>query len=235
MTATHEETAGIAADELISAARGRKQKALSEYDAKRVLAAYGIPVTRERCCRNAREAVRAAEEIGSPVALKPCSPDILHKSDTGCIHLNLSGTSRIQRAFAAVRQRLGPIDVLVQEMVAGSREILAGMTRDDQFGPCVVLGMGGVLAEIIDDTVFRAAPLDMLEAADMLDQLHSRKILQAFRSQRPADREALCRILVAVGRIGVEHADIREIDINPLIISPDGRPVAVDALVVLAE
>ncbi len=235
MTATPEETAGRKADKIFAAARGRGQKALSEYDAKRVLAAYGIPVTRERCCRSAREAVRAAEEIGSPVALKPCSPDILHKSDTGCIHLNLSGTSQVQRAFAAIRDRLGPIDVLVQEMAAGSREILAGMTRDDRFGPCVVLGMGGVLAEVIDDTVFRAAPFDVLEAADMLDQLRSRKIFQAFRNQRPADREALCRIIVAVGRMGVEHADIREIDINPLIISPDGLPVAVDSLVVLSE
>jgi succinyl-CoA synthetase beta subunit len=234
MTATPEESAGMTANELIAAARGRGQKALSEYEAKRVLAAYGIPVTRERCCRSAREAARAADEIGSPVALKPCSPDILHKSDTGCIYLNLSA-SQVQRAFAAIRDRLGPIDVLVQEMVAGSRELLAGMIRDDQFGPCVVLGMGGVLAEVIDDTVFRAAPFDVLEAADMLYQLRSRKIFQAFRGQRPADREALCRILVAVGRIGVDHADIREIDINPLIISTGGLPVAVDALVVLSE
>lgn len=224
MTATLNETA-----------RGRQQKALSEYEAKRVLGEYGIPVTRERCCRSVREAVRAAEEIGGLVALKPCSPDILHKSDTGCIHLNLSGISQVQQAFAAIREQLGQTDVLVQEMVAGTREILVGMTRDDQFGPCVALGVGGVLTEVVDDTVFRAAPFDALEAADMLGQLRSQKIFQAFRSQRPVNREALCRILVAVGRMGVERPDISEIDINPMIIRPDGLPVAADALVVLSE
>ena len=126
------------------------------------------------------------------MALKPCSADILHKSETGCIHLNLSGTSQIERAFAAIRQQLGPTDVLVQEMVPGSREILVGMTRDDQFGPCVVLGVGGVLAEVIDDTVFRAAPFDKREAADMLDQLRSRENpLARFEARnRPTGRRS---------------------------------------------
>jgi succinyl-CoA synthetase beta subunit len=235
MAATTNESAASTAEDILATARGRNQKALSEYDAKRVLRRYGIPVTREQRCRSDREAVAAAEAIGGPVALKPCSPEILHKSETGCIHLNLSDLSQVQRAFDAIRQQLGPTDILVQEMVPGSREILIGMTRDDQFGPCVLLGVGGVLAEVIDDTVFRAAPFETREAADMLDQLRSQKIFQAFRSQRPTDRDALCRILVAVGRIGDENPSIREIDINPLIISPDGLPVAADALMVLSE
>jgi acyl-CoA synthetase (NDP forming) len=209
MTETLNENAASTVDDILAAARRRKQRALSEYDAKRVLRQYRIPVTRERCCRSAGEAVAAAEAIGVPVALKPCSPDILHKSESGCIRLNQSGAAQVRDAFAAIRRQVGAADVLVQEMVAGSREILAGMTRDAQFGPCVVVGMGGVLAEVIDDTVFRAAPFDGLEAADMLNQLRCRKIFQAFRNQRPVDREALCRILVAVGRIGVEHPSIR--------------------------
>jgi succinyl-CoA synthetase beta subunit len=224
----------MAVDEIITTALGKKQKALSEYDAKRVLREYGIPATREKLCRSAAEAVRAATEIGGRVALKPCSPEILHKSETGCIHLNLSLASEIELAFASIQQQLGATDVLVQEMVSGSREILVGMIRDDQFGPCVVLGMGGVLAEVIDDTVFRAAPFELLEAADMLDQLRSRKILQAFRGQKPVNRDMLCRILSAVGRMGVEQPAIREIDINPLMIATDGNPVAADALMVLS-
>ncbi len=224
----------MAVDEIITTALGKKQKALSEYDAKRVLREYGIPATREKLCSSAAAAVRAAAEIGGRVALKPCSPEILHKSETGCIHLNLSLASEIELAFASIQQQLGATDVLVQEMVSGSREILVGMIRDDQFGPCVVLGMGGVLAEVIDDTVFRAAPFELQEAADMLDQLRSRKILQAFRGQKPVNRDMLCRILSAVGRMGVEQPAIREIDINPLMIATDGNPVAADALVVLS-
>lgn len=224
----------MTAEEIITTAIGRQQTALSEYDAKQVLREYGIPVTRETLCRSAGEAVRAAEEIGGKVVLKPCNAELLHKSDTGCIYLNLSFVSEIEQAFAAIHQKLGETDVLVQEMVPGSREILVGMIRDDQFGPCVVLGMGGVLAEVVDDTVFRAAPFHQEEAADMASQLRSQKIFQAFRGQKPADLDMLCQVLMAVGRMGVEQPTIHEIDINPLMISPDGSLIAADALVVLS-
>jgi acetate---CoA ligase (ADP-forming) subunit beta len=110
-----------------------------------------------------------------------------------------------------------------------------GLNRDPQFGPCVMLGLGGVMTEILKDTVFRVAPFDRIEALDMMAELRSHAIFDNFRGQAPADREAICRSLIALGQIGLDHAAIAEIDINPMIIDADGRSVAVDALVVLSS
>ena len=123
--------------------------------------------------------------------------------------------------------------ILVQEMVRGERELVCGLTRDARFGPCVMFGLGGIFTELIDDAVFRVAPLTLGDAREMMDTIRTTKILQAFRGQPPADREALAQILVALGEIGVRNESVREIDINPIKIRPDGTPVAVDALVAI--
>jgi len=222
-------------DKTINHALENGQGSLSEYTAKKILQAFGIPVTREMRCPDAAQAVQAAESIAGPVVLKPCSADILHKSETGCIHLNLTDPGDIEKAGGRIQQQLGKIDILVQEMIPGSREIVAGLVRDAQFGPCVMLGMGGVLTEVIDDTVFRAAPFDEKEAVDMISQMRSQKIFASFRGEAPVDIDSLCKILKAVGQIGVAYPAINEIDINPLKIRPDGMPVAVDALMLLSS
>ncbi len=118
-------------------------------------------------------------------------------------------------------------------MVRGERELVCGLTRDARFGPCVMFGLGGIFTEALDDAVFRVAPLTTNDALEMMAEIRAAKILQAFRGQAPVDREALARIIVAVGEIGSRHDDVREIDINPIKIRPDGAPVAVDALVAL--
>jgi hypothetical protein len=118
-------------------------------------------------------------------------------------------------------------------MVLGQRELVIGLTRDPQFGPCVMLGMGGTMTEVFQDTVFRMAPFDRTEAKDMTEELRFKTILGAFRGQKPVDMEILCRTLTAVGQIGIELETVSELDINPMIITPEGRLVAVDALVVL--
>jgi succinyl-CoA synthetase beta subunit len=222
-------------DELIAAALSSGRKTLSEHDSKLFLQQYGIPVTRERLARSADEAAAAAEALGGPVALKACSPELLHKTEAGCIELALRSLSEVRAAYRriAASARL-PLDgVLVQEMIAGPRELGLGLMRDAQFGPCVMFGLGGVMAEVFRDTVFRVAPFDRLEAADMLEEFGAASLLEAFRGQAPADREVLCNCLQALGRIGLEVPQVDEIDINPVIIDPRGRVVAVDALVVL--
>jgi succinyl-CoA synthetase beta subunit len=208
---------------------------LSEYSSKQVLGAWGIPVTREVLVQNTEAAAAAAEEIGYPVALKPCSRDLMHKSELDCIELGLSGPEAVGRAFGRIHEKIKtPLEgILVQEMVAGGRELMAGLSRDPQFGVCVMLGVGGVMAEVIADTVFRVAPFDTVEARDMIRDLKYRTMLDAFRGQAPADANTLCRVLTSLGRLGLDRPEIVEIDINPLIVSPDGAIRAVDALMVL--
>ena len=225
------------ADDLIQSGLNRGQKALSEYESKKLLGLYGIPVTREKLSHSADEAVSAAAGLGFPVVLKACSAELMHKSERGCIELNLRSERDVREAYERIIRSvdLELEGVLVQEMVLGQRELVIGLTRDPQFGPCVMLGMGGTMTEVFQDTVFRMAPFDTTEAKDMTEELRFKTILGAFRGQKPVDMEILCRTLTAVGQIGIELETVSELDINPMIITPEGRLVAVDALVVLGR
>jgi succinyl-CoA synthetase beta subunit len=222
-------------DKIIAAAVSRGQRALSEYESKLVLQAYGVPVTREKLVNSRAGALDAAGEIGYPLVLKACSPDLMHKSEGGFVLVGLANEAALLEAYDKLTARLQGMtaDVLVQEMISGNRELVVGMNRDPQFGPCVMLGLGGIMTEILKDTVFRMAPIDAIEAADMADQLRSKKILDAFRGQAPVDRESLYQCLIAAGRIGLDHDAVQEIDINPVLISATGQVTAVDALIVL--
>jgi len=207
---------------------------LSEFDSKQFLAQYGIPVTLEKIAATAEAAREAAKEIGYPVALKGSGPGLLHKTELDLIRLNLKNEAELLEAFGQLTT--GPSkpvqEVLVQQMIAGKRELVAGLVRDPQFGPCVLLGLGGVLTEVLEDVVFRVAPLTRWDAFQMMEELRGRKILEAFRGRPPVDREALADLIITLGRIGLENPTIREIDLNPLKIQA-GMPVAVDALIIL--
>lgn len=219
----------------IETAVGSGWTALSEHSSKQVLGTWDIPVTREVLVQHTEEAVAAAEEIGYPVVLKPCSRDLMHKSELNCIELGLSGPEAVVAAFGRIHETINaPLEgILVQEMVAGDRELVVGLSRDPQFGVCVMLGFGGLMAEVVAEPVFRVAPFDENEARDMIRDLKYRAMLDAFRGQAPADVDTLCRILVSLGLFGLDRPEIGEIDINPLIISPDGTVKAVDALIIL--
>jgi succinyl-CoA synthetase beta subunit len=223
------------ADDLIQSALQRGQRALSEYESKKLLSLYGIPVAREELSRSVDEAVSATDGLGFPVVLKACSAELMHKSEHGCIELNLRNKRDVLEAYERI---IRGIDlelegVLVQEMVLGQRELVVGLNRDPQFGPCVMLGIGGIMTEVFQDIVFRMAPFNMIEAKDMTEELRFKTILGSFRGQKPVDMDILCRTLIAVGQIGLELETVSELDINPMIITPEGRLVAVDALVVL--
>jgi succinyl-CoA synthetase beta subunit len=223
------------ADDLIRSGLNRGQRALSEYESKKLLGLYGIPVTREKLSHSADEAASVADGLGFPVVLKACSAELMHKSERGCIELNLRSKGDVREAYGRIIQGvdLELEGVLVQEMVPGQRELVVGLNRDSQFGPCVMLGIGGIMTEVFQDTVFRMAPLDMIEAKDMAEELRFKTILGAFRGQKPVDMDMLCYTLIAVGQIGLELEAVSELDINPMIVTPQGRVVAADALVVL--
>ena len=213
-------------------------RAMSEYESKKMLAEYGIPVTEEILVQSRDQAVAAAKKIGFPVVLKACSPELMHKSEAGCVELSLTSDDDVANAYDRILSSMsgsiaGELEgVLVAEMVTGARELVLGLTREPQFGPCVMLGLGGVMTEIFKDTVFRVAPFDRVEAEDMVSELKCSAMLNSFRGELPADVETICRCLIALGKIGLENPDISEIDINPLKIGKDGRVKAVDALVV---
>lgn len=221
----------------IETAIAKGQTALSEFGSKQLLGSLGIPTSREILVQSADEAVAAAETIGYPVVLKACSWKLMHKSELGCIELKLTTPRAVQEGYKRICEKIQtPMEgILVQEMVEGQRELVAGLSRDPQFGPCVMLGFGGIMAEVIKDTVFRVAPFDSLEALDMITDLKSRSMLDSFRGQKKADLDAICQILITLGQLGLAEESIAEIDINPLIISPDGKIKAVDALIILGK
>ena len=222
---------------IIQRARQWRQAALSEYDSKRVIAAYGVPTTREALVQTTAGADPAARRIGYPVALKACAAGASHKTEKGLVALDLGNGKDLRRAFATLKARAGKGfdgDFLVQEMIRGSRELMIGMVRDPRFGPCVMFGLGGVFSEILQDVVFRVAPLSRRDALEMLRGIRAHRVLDAVRGMKAVDVDSLCHILMAVGQIGLDHPDIAEIDINPLIVRDD-KPIAVDALIVLSR
>ena len=224
-----------ARDEVLQQARSRGAVALTEFEAKRFLSGYGVSVTPEQAVGSLEAALAAAEEIGYPVALKGSGEKLLHKTELGLVKLGLKNDSALREAYdqlAAAAQ--APLkEMLVQQMVAGDRELVAGLVRDPQFGPSVLFGLGGIYTEALEDVAFRVAPLSRWDAFQMMDELRGRKLLDAFRGMPPVDREALANILITLGKIGLENPAIREIDINPLKIRADGQPIAVDALIIL--
>jgi acyl-CoA synthetase (NDP forming) len=223
------------ASRIVKAALAAGQKALDEHQAKEILAAYGVPVSREGIARTEDEAVKIAGAIGFPVAAKACAWEIMHKSGKGLIALNIRTEEALRDAFRSIRAAAGKeTPILIQEMVAGSREFVAGMTRFPGFGPCLLFGLGGVFTEALSDTAFRAAPLSSTEAEEMLTDIRAKALLGAFRGLPAVELSALAGILQALGAIALLHPEIAEIDLNPLIIA-GSKPVVADALFVLAS
>jgi acyl-CoA synthetase (NDP forming) len=209
------------------------QLALSEYESKKVVAAAGVPVTREALVHSREEAVNQTEKIGFPVVHKGSSPDLTHKTEMGMVRVNLKNKDEVAGAYDELTGKGIALDgVLIQEMVKGNREFVIGLTRDPQFGPCVMFGLGGIFTEAMKDVSFRVAPLTEDDAREMIGEIRAAKLLDAFRGEKSVDREILVRALVGIGDLGMKHEEIAEIDINPLIVK-DGKPVAVDALVIL--
>ena len=221
---------------LIEEALKRGATTLSENESKKLLTEYKIPITKEKVVTTEEDAVAAAAEIGYPVVLKGSGDELSHKTEFNLIALDLRKEDEVREAFKnlTTNPKVTVNEVLVQQMVKGDRELVIGLTRDAQFGPCVMFGIGGIFTEILKDTAFRVAPLTRWDAMDMMNDIRGKKILDAFRGKTAVDREVLADILIAVGQIGMEHDAVKEIDINPLKLV-DGKPVAVDALVVVGK
>lgn len=228
----------------LDAARAAGRRALDAEAAFRLLAGYGIAAPRARLARTAEEAARIAAELGGAVALKVEGPTILHKTEVEGVSLGVRGAAAVRAAYATIlanTRRHAPAaaveGVLVQEMVENGVEMVAGLHRDPQFGPLVMVGLGGIFVEVLEDVAFGAVPLTRGDAEAMVAGLRGARILGGVRGRPRADRAALVDVLLAISRLGVEAGDaIAELDVNPLVVLPEGRGArALDALVVLAS
>lgn len=207
---------------------------LSESESKAVLARYGVPFAPEHQVRDPDAAAVAATSVGFPVVAKLCGDGIAHKTERGLVRLRLGDEAAVKLAaaelLAAATADDGEVDVLVAPMIAGDRELIAGIATDPQFGRTVMVGVGGVLAEAIADVSIRLVPITTRDALEMLDDLDSQPLLGPFRGEPEVDRQAVAAVLVALSDAAEQESDLISVDLNPLIIS-NGLPVAVDALV----
>jgi len=209
-------------------------RTLSEADSKAFLTGFGVPFAPERLAPDAAAAVAAATEVGFPVAAKLCGENISHKTERGLVRLGLADEGSVSSAAQELLDAARPEDeatgVLIAPMLVGSRELIAGLSVDEQFGPTVLVGIGGVLAEAIADVAVRLVPITRVDAREMLEQLDSQALLGEFRGEPAVDRTAVEDVLLALSATAVAHPEVVSVDLNPLIVV-DGRPVAVDALV----
>lgn len=213
-------------------------RTLSEAASKELLAAHGVPFAPERVVSTADDAVAAARELGFPVVVKLNGDAIAHKTERGLVRLGLGDDEAVRRAgselLAAATADDGPVALLVAPMLSGTRELIAGVATDPQFGPTVLVGVGGILAEAVADVVTRPLPITTVDAHEMIDGLATQALLGAFRGEPPVDRDALARVLTALSAAVEDRPELAAVDLNPLIVV-EGTPIAVDALVELTE
>lgn len=209
---------------------------LSEAASKELLAAFGVPFPDERVVGSAGAAVAAAGEIGYPVVVKLGGDGIAHKTERGLVRLALGTPDQVEEAatalLAAATPEDGDVHLLVAPMLRAARELIAGLHADPTFGMTVMLGVGGILAEAVGDVSFRLVPIDRVDAAEMIEDLSTQRLLGPLRGEAAVDREAVVDVLVGLSAAAGARSDIASADVNPLLVV-DGRPVAVDALVVL--
>jgi len=229
--------------QIIGTALERGQDNLGEHQAKQVLQAYGIPVTRERLVVDMDELGEALSGFQYPLVLKIDSPDILHKTEAGLVTLGCGTPQAAEAEFSRILQQAkrhypeAVINgVLVQETVTGSvAECIVGMKKDPQFGPAIVFGLGGIFVEVFEDVALRVAPLGAIDAAAMIRETKGYKLLAGARGNPTADVAAIEEILLSMSRLALDlETHLAEIDINPLMVGPEGEGAkAADALILL--
>jgi acetyltransferase len=219
-------------NELSRQAEERQVRILDEHEAKKWLKALGLKVVSEIIIKDLDEAIRAAEEIGYPVVLKGRVEGQVHKTEAGLVKLNLWNADHVKRAWQEMLNlNLKLQSFLVQPMLNGNLELIAGIIRDPQFGPAVMLGLGGVWTEVYRDVVFRLAPLNQKDVFEMVSDLKGQALLKGFRGSKPVDMESLADWPIKLGWLALNFEKIKEIDVNPLLVV-DGEPVAVDATII---
>lgn len=227
--------------EIFRKARAEGRMVLLENEAKELVSLHGVPIYVDHLVHSAKEAVEAAKRIEGDVAMKIVSPDILHKSDAGCVRLNIKTPKDIRQTFNKIvdnAKRYNPSatikGVLVSPMVGEGLEVIVGTKSDDQFGPVIMFGIGGIMVEVLKDVVFRVLPISGRSARMMIDEIRSVALLNGFRGYPPADKIAIRRLLLAISEIIGSYPGIQEMDLNPVIVHEQGLSI-VDARIILKK
>jgi acyl-CoA synthetase (NDP forming) len=224
---------------IFEGAREEGRNYLLEPEAKTICMEYGIPVTKFRVAKTAEEAVKFAEEIGYPTVLKIVSPDVIHKFDVGGVVLDLKSAKDIRNAYKRILESVKKhkpkakiSGILVQEMAPSSTEVIVGSTKDPQFGPTLMFGLGGIFVEVLKDVTFRIAPITEQDAREMITEVKAYPILKGYRGQPPADIDSIVKILLSTSKLVMDHQEIKELDLNPIIVYKKGAKT-VDARIIL--
>ena len=225
--------------EIINKAYKNKRKFLLEPEAKTVCMEYDIPVTKFKVAKNEAEAVKFSKELGYPVVLKVVSPDVIHKSDVGGVIVNLKTTEDVKNAYKQILENVKKhkpkakiVGVLIQEMAPSSTEVIVGAIKDPQFGPALMFGLGGIFVEVLKDVTFRVAPVTEDEAREMITEVKAYPLLKGYRNLPPADIETIVKIIQNTSRLVMEHQEIKELDLNPIMVYEKGAKT-VDARIIL--
>jgi len=224
---------------ILSQASKEGRKSLLETEAKTICIEYGIPVTKFELSTSEEEAVEFADAIGFPTVLKIVSQDIIHKSDIGGVIVDLKDEADVRQGYKRILQNVKKhnpkariVGVLVQEMAPASTEVIVGATKDPQFGPAIMFGLGGVFVEVLKDVTFRVAPITEDDAVEMISEVKAYPLLKGYRNTPPADTDAITRILLNTSRLVIDHMEIKELDLNPVIVYEKGAKT-VDARIIL--
>jgi acyl-CoA synthetase (NDP forming) len=224
---------------ILKQVRSEGRNSLLETEAKKVCREYGIPVTEFELAKNEEEAVRFSSMIGFPVVLKIVSPDIIHKSDVGGVIVGVKTAREVRSGFRQIMSSVKKHDsktrivgMLVQEMAPAGTEVIVGSIKDPQFGPALMFGLGGVFVEVLKDVTFRIAPVNEDEAAEMISEVKAYPLLKGYRNMPPADLKAITKILMNTSKLVMNHPEIKELDLNPIMVYEKGAKT-VDARIIL--
>jgi len=226
-------------NEILRQARKENRAKLTEIESKELIKSAGIPVVEAKLARTKAEAVSLSKKMGFPVVLKIVSPDVVHKSDSGGVRLGLANAIQVGKAYSEILSAIkkhhpkAKIEgISVQKMAHPGVEVIIGMTKDEQFGPVLMFGLGGILVEVLKDVSFRIVPLTKRDASQMIKEIKGYPLLQGYRGQEPADIPLLEALILKVSDFIDKNPEIKELDLNPVFAYKDGA-VAVDARVIL--
>jgi acyl-CoA synthetase (NDP forming) len=224
---------------ILDKAKTERRTVLTEFESKKLLERAGIPVVETRLVRTKRETISVSKEMGFPVVLKITSPDIVHKSDSGGVKLGIANATQASKAYSEImssmKQRY-PSAIIhgltVQKMAPPGIQVIVGMSKDPQFGPVLMFGLGGILVELLKDVSFRIVPVTKRDAAEMIREIKGYPLLEGYRGQEPANIDALQDIIMRVSQFVERTPEIKELDLNPIFAYRD-KAVSVDARIVL--
>jgi len=226
---------------ILDQAKKEGRSMLTEFESKRILKQVGISVVETKLARTQKEAVSFSQKMGFPLALKINSPDIIHKSDSGGVKLSLNNVAGVKKAYDEILKKVrrhypeaAVHGVSVQKMVRPGTEVIIGTSKDPQFGPVIMFGLGGIFVEILKDVSFRVIPVERKDAQEMIQEIKGYPLLQGYRGKEPASVPALVEMILKISKFIEENPQVKELDLNP-IFAYRNKAVTVDARIVLEK